>query len=60
MTWWLDNNMPHSPEKMDEIFRILATTTIEATFGRKTTIHQPGSIKAFYALFVESDCCPEK
>jgi len=58
ITWWLDNNMPYSPEKMDEIFRIMTTPTIEAAFDRKTTTHPAGSIKAFYNLFVESDCCP--
>lgn len=60
LTWWLDNNMPYPPEKMDEIFRILATPTIEAAFGRKTTIHPAGSQKAFYDLFVDGDCCPDK
>ena len=69
MIWWLDNNMPHSAEKMDEIFRILTTPTIEAAFGRKVQKadydsiegkHPTGSVKAFYSLFVDNGCCPEK
>jgi len=69
MTWWLDNDMPHSAEKMDEIFRILTTPSIEAAFGRKVQKkeydkiareHHDGSVKAFYSHFVDSDCCPSK
>lgn len=69
MTWWLDNNMPYSAEKMDEIFRILTAPAIEAAFGRKVKKaeydniageHPAGSVKVFYSLFIDSDCCPEK
>lgn len=64
MTWWLDNNMPHSAEKMDEIFRILTTPSIEAAFGRKvqkkeydkiTREQHDGSAQAFYSLFADSE-----
>jgi hypothetical protein len=66
MTWWLDNNMPYSAEKMDEIFRILLTPAIEAAFVRKmekkvsdniANEHLAGSMMAFCSLFVEADCC---
>jgi AcrR family transcriptional regulator len=66
MTWWLDNNMPYSAEKMDEIFRILTTPTIEAAFGRKAEKDErdtigserpEGSVKAFYSHFIDDDCC---
>jgi AcrR family transcriptional regulator len=69
MTWWLDNNMPYSAEKMDEIFRQLTMPSIEAAFGRKVQKkevekiargHQDGSAAAFYNLFVDSECCPVK
>jgi len=69
MTWWLDNNMPYTAERMDEIFRILTAPAIEAAFGRKvekseyesSTGEDPaGSVKAFYSLFADSGCCPEK
>ncbi|NTU57348.1 MAG: TetR/AcrR family transcriptional regulator [Chlorobiaceae bacterium] len=67
MTWWLDNHMPHPPEKMDEIFRILVTPTIEAAFGRKVmkseyerlvSEHPKGSIMAFYSHYIDGGCCP--
>jgi AcrR family transcriptional regulator len=69
MTWWLDNNMPYSAEKMDEIFRNLTMPSIEAAFGRKVQkkeydkiAREPhdGSAKAFYSLFVDNECCPHK
>jgi AcrR family transcriptional regulator len=69
MTWWLDNDMPYTAERMDEIFRILSTPAIEGAFGRKVQRaeyesiageHPTGSVKAFYSLFVDSDCCPDK
>jgi AcrR family transcriptional regulator len=69
VTWWLDNNMPYSAEKMDEIFRQLTMPVIEVAFGRKvqkkeidkiTREHRDGSAKAFYSLFVDNDCCPDK
>lgn len=59
MTWWLDNNKPHSPEKMDEIFRTLTTPGIEAAFGR-TNESGDASAKDFYSLFIDHHCCPEK
>jgi AcrR family transcriptional regulator len=69
MTWWLDNNMPYSAERMDEIFRTLTAPAIEAAFGRKVEKneyesiageHPAGGVKAFYSLFVDSGCCPDK
>ncbi|MDM8528027.1 TetR/AcrR family transcriptional regulator [Anaerolineales bacterium HSG24] len=33
LTWWLDNNMPYSPERMDEIFQELAMPGVWATIG---------------------------
>ena len=69
MTWWLDNNMPYSAEKMDEIFRILTAPAIETAFVRKVEKkeyesiageHPSGSVNAFYSLFVDSGCCPDK
>jgi AcrR family transcriptional regulator len=60
ITWWLDNNMPYSPEKMDEMFRILSTPTLEVAFGRKMENQSDGSAKAFYSHFIDSDCCPDK
>lgn len=69
ITWWLDNNMPYSAEKMDEIFRQLTMPGIEAALGRKVQKkdykkiareHRDGSAKAFYSLFVDSECCPSK
>ncbi len=58
MTWWLDNNMPYSPEKMDEIFRTLTAPTIEAAINGSD--HPAKSPKEFYSLFIDSDCCPDK
>lgn len=69
MTWWLDNNMPYSAERMDEIFRQLTMPTIEAAFGRKVQKkeydkiareHHDGSASAFYSLFIDNECCPGK
>ena len=69
MTWWLDNNMPYSAERMDEIFRTLTAPAIEAAFGRKVEKseyesiageHPAETVKAFYSLFVDSSCCPDK
>jgi AcrR family transcriptional regulator len=67
LTWWLDSNMPYSPEKMDEIFMILSTPTLETAFGHKVeksefdriTSEQPkSSVMAFYSQFIDSNCCP--
>jgi len=30
LQWWLDHGMPHSPERMDEIFHELVTPTLRA------------------------------
>jgi AcrR family transcriptional regulator len=69
ITWWLDNNMPYPAEKMDEIFRQLTKPAIEVAFGRKVQKKEydkiareghDGSAKAFYSLFVDSECCPTK
>jgi AcrR family transcriptional regulator len=35
LTWWLDRNMPYSPEKMDEMFRKLTLPGVEAALGLK-------------------------
>ncbi len=69
MVWWLDNNMPYSAEKMDEMFRRLTMPGIEAALGHKVqkkeyekmarTQHDY-SAKAFYNLFVDDECCPHK
>jgi len=69
MIWWLENNMPYSAEKMDETFRQLMMPGIELALGRKvqkkefdkiTREHHDGSVKAFYSLFVDTECCPQK
>ncbi len=33
LTWWLDNNMPYPPERMDEIFQQLAMPGVWAALG---------------------------
>ncbi len=69
MIWWLDNNMPYSAEKMDELFRTLTMPGIEAALGRKVQKKEydkmareqhDRSAKAFYNLFVDDECCPHK
>jgi AcrR family transcriptional regulator len=35
MTWWLDHNLPHTPEEMDAIFRRLTLPGLEAGLGIK-------------------------
>lgn len=69
VVWWLQNNMPYPPEKMDEIFRMLVMPGIESALGKKvkrTEIekmagkHRDSSAKAFYDLFVDEECCPVK
>lgn len=66
MIWWLENNMPYPPEKMDELFRTLTMPGIEAALGRKiqkkeyekmAREQRDGSAKAFYNLFVDEECC---
>jgi AcrR family transcriptional regulator len=34
LTWWLDHDMPYSPEQMDEIFRELTAPGIAAAFSQ--------------------------
>jgi AcrR family transcriptional regulator len=69
MTWWLDNNMPYSPEQMDQMFRTLTAPGIEAAFGRKVGMREndgivgkppEGSSQAYYSLFIDRACCPGK
>lgn len=38
LTWWLDNNMPHTAEKMDEIFRQLTMPGLESVVGHNLSI----------------------
>ena len=33
LTWWLDNNMPYPPERMDEMFQELAMPGVWAALG---------------------------
>lgn len=33
LKWWLNNDMPYSPERMDQMFRQLVTPTIKAALG---------------------------
>jgi hypothetical protein len=35
MTWWLDHNLPYTPEEMDAIFRRLTLPGLEAGLGIK-------------------------
>ncbi len=69
MTWWLDNNMPYPAEKMDEMFRTLTMPGVEAAIGSNVEKraydamkggHAEGGAKAFYSLFIDSSCCPDK
>jgi AcrR family transcriptional regulator len=62
VVWWLDNNMPYTPERMDEIFRQLTMPGIEAAFGRKgqkddkkAKKQQDGSAQEFYNLFADEE-----
>ncbi len=64
MIWWLENDMPYPPEKMDEIFRTLTMPGIEAALGRKVQKKEydrmakaqgAGGVKAFYNLFVDNE-----
>ena len=34
LTWWLDRDLPYSPEKMDAIFKELVTPGLEAALGK--------------------------
>jgi AcrR family transcriptional regulator len=33
LTWWLDNDMPYSPEQMDQMLQQLTTPGVAAVFG---------------------------
>ena len=33
LIWWLDNNMPYPPERMDEMFQALAMPGVWAALG---------------------------
>ena len=35
LTWWLDQNMPYTPERMDEIFHQLVSPGVRAALGKK-------------------------
>jgi AcrR family transcriptional regulator len=35
LTWWLDQNMPYTPERMDEIFHQLITPGFRVAMGHK-------------------------
>lgn len=35
LQWWLDQNMPYSPERMDEIFHELVTPTFRKALGHE-------------------------
>ena len=64
MIWWLDNNMPYSAEKMDEMFRQLTMPGIEAALGHKVQkkeyekmarTQRDAGAEAFYNLFVNKE-----
>jgi AcrR family transcriptional regulator len=69
MTWSLDNNLPYSAEKMDEMFRHLTMPGMEAALGRKMQMKEyekiareypGGSVNAFYSLFIIDDSSSDK
>lgn len=37
LTWWLDNHLPHTAEKMDEIFRQLTMPGVAIVLGHELT-----------------------
>lgn len=63
VVWWLENNMPYSPEEMEEMFRRLTMPGIEVGLGRKVQKkeqdkardHGDRGAKAFYNLFAEDE-----
>jgi AcrR family transcriptional regulator len=62
ITWWLDHNMPYSPERMEEMFCTLTRPSIEAALGTPVAGTSEGSAKdespaGFYRLFIDSLCC---
>lgn len=38
LTWWLDQNMPCTPERMDEIFHQLVTPGVRVALGEKNRV----------------------
>lgn len=34
LKWWLDNNMPHTPEEMDQIYQYMVLEGVWASLGR--------------------------
>ena len=40
LTWWLDNNLPYTAERMDEIFRQLTMPGLEAVVGHDLPINR--------------------
>ncbi|MDA8098666.1 MAG: TetR/AcrR family transcriptional regulator [Nitrospiraceae bacterium] len=68
MIWWLENNMPFPPERMDEMFRQLTMPGMEAALGRKVQkrdidkaaiVKKDSGAKAFYSMFVDQEGRPE-
>jgi AcrR family transcriptional regulator len=60
MTWWLDRNMPYSPEKMEAMFRTLTRPSIEAALGTpvaESLEDVNNTAESFYRLFIDSICC---
>jgi hypothetical protein len=37
LKWWLDNKVPHSPERMDEIFQQLVRPGVRAALGKASS-----------------------
>lgn len=40
LKWWLDNKMPYSPERMDEIFQQLVMPGVRTVLGLTGTTHE--------------------
>ena len=62
MTWWLDRNMPYTPEKMEELFRTLTRPSIEAALGTPPAevpeaVNKDDAVAGFYRLFIDPVCC---
>lgn len=34
LTWWLDNDMPYSPEEMEEMYQLLVKPGVDSNLGR--------------------------
>lgn len=48
LTWWLDNNMPYPPERMDEIFHELVMPGVRAAFEGVETVHNRKDLHDLY------------